>query len=122
MDPVDIDRAFISSWVLSRRLRGEEGWPGIPQLGRGRPQPEPQSIWLLGQQAQNFGELGVSGSWPHLTPLWPFAKPLSSQLGFLIRALVGFKVFLYPWTLSRASDLCSQVDFRSAFGWALSLG
>lgn len=54
-------------------------------------------------------------------PKWSFAKALSSLLGFLIRALVGFKVFLYLWTLPRAADICPQVEFWSAFGWALSL-
>lgn len=54
-------------------------------------------------------------------PMWPFAKALSSLLAFLIETLAGFKVFLYPWTLSRDASLCPKVDFPSTLGWVLSL-
>lgn len=102
MNPVDIGRAVISGCISSRRLTGAKDWPEISQLRKSRPQPEPQAMRLLIPQAQNFGaELGVSGCWPHLTPRWPFAKALSYLLSFLAGALVGFKVSLPPWTLSR---------------------
>lgn len=108
MNPADTGGAFISGCVLSRRSRGDQGWPEIPQLGRDRARPEPLATWLLVQQAQNCGgELGVSGCGPHLMPMGPFAKALSSLLGFLIGAAEGFTSLfcipgLYPGLLTSA--------------------
>lgn len=62
-----------------RKRRAERRYCQDLSTGKEQTQPESQAVWLLVQQAHDFGgDFGVSGCWPCLASTESFTKALSS--------------------------------------------